>query len=106
MVDKPGLAVRVEIADEWEASGPSSERALAIAKKAVEGTSPECRRTLRVIVEECPPEHIGLGVGTQLSMAVNDAVALELYGGNFCHDTLAYLAGRGERSRRWPDRSA
>jgi len=99
MVDKPGLAVRVEISDAWEASGPSSDRALAIAKKTVEGLVEEVRRPLRVIVEHCPPEHVGLGVGTQLSLAILDTVTEAFAGAHYNADWIAILSGRGKRSR-------
>src|SRR5258708_16452465 len=80
MVDRPGLAVRVEVGDlgaDWSATGPLADRALGFARRVV-GTLPENeRRPVHIVVEHAPAEHTGLGVGTQLGMAVAKAIALE-----------------------------
>jgi beta-RFAP synthase len=47
----------------------------------------------RVTVERCPPEHVGLGVGTALGLAVAKAIHPELSAVE-----LAPVVGRGERS--------
>jgi beta-RFAP synthase len=96
MVEAPEVIVRVEAADAWSAAGPSADRAAVFARRAaaVGGTE----RPLRVTVERCPPQHVGLGVGTQLGLATALAVAHEL--GRPVPKTagLALWAGRGERS--------
>ena len=99
MVVQPGIALTVETADAWSAAGPSADRALAVAQRVVVQLPPEQRRPLNIAVEGCPPEHVGLGVGTQLSMAVADATCRLLSGRLPTADELAKLAGRGERSR-------
>jgi beta-RFAP synthase len=52
----------------------------------------------RVEVLSCPPEHIGLGVGTQLGLAVAKAVAAELGLPYLSAVELAERVGRGARS--------
>jgi beta-RFAP synthase len=51
----------------------------------------------QIIVEEAPPEHVGLGVGTQLGLAVGRALALA-WGYNLDAPDLARRVGRGLRS--------
>lgn len=86
MIDWPGVAVRVESADTWSSAGPLAERAEVYAGRVA-------WEPLRVTVERCPPEHVGLGVGTALGLAVAKAVRPDLP----AHD-LAVLIGRGTRS--------
>lgn len=64
MVDEPGLVLHIERASHWSAEGPSSERALHFAETF------DASRPCRIVVERCPLEHVGLGVGTQLGLAV------------------------------------
>jgi beta-ribofuranosylaminobenzene 5'-phosphate synthase len=88
MVEAPAVRVAVEPAADWSASGPVADRALAVARRVAPA------RPHRVVVEACPPEHVGLGVGTQLSLAVARAVVEQGVPG----DELARVAGRGGRS--------
>ena len=65
MIDRPGLEVRVEPADEWSATGPLADRALGFAYRLT-GCKPDfAGRHFRIDVIHAPPEHVGLGVGTQ-----------------------------------------
>ena len=97
MVDRPGLAVRVEPAADWSATGPHADRALEFARRVV-GTLPAGeRRPFRVTVEHAPAEHTGLGVGTQLGLAVAKAIAVAS-AHRWTAAELAVRAGRGERS--------
>lgn len=97
MVDRPGLAVRVEPASDWAASGPLADRALAFARRVVGDLPADQRRPFHVAVEHAPAEHTGLGVGTQLGLAVAKAIALET-AHPWSATELAFRAGRGERS--------
>ena len=93
MLASPRVVVRVELAAHWSSEGLSAERAEAFARRvAPEGVC------CRVLVEECPPEHSGLGVGTQLGLAVVEALRRELGLPDVSVVELARLAGRGERS--------
>ena len=98
MIERPGLEVRIAAAGRLEASGLLAERAIEAARRwaAFESLSdePHCR------IEVCraPRQHTGLGVGTQLSLAV----AAGLYQ---CYERampspveLALSVGRGLRS--------
>lgn len=93
MLTSPRVVVRVELAEAWSSAGPSAERAESFARRvAPPGVC------CRVVVEECPPEHSGLGVGTQLGLAVVEAARRELGLPDVGAVELARLSGRGERS--------
>jgi beta-RFAP synthase len=98
MVDRPGLAVRVEPAAGWAAGGPLADRALGFARRVVDSLPAAERRPFRVTVEHAPAEHTGLGVGTQLGLAVAKAIAVESGHPDWPAVELAVRAGRGERS--------
>ena len=86
MIEAPATSVTVQPAAAWSADGPLAERALAFARLVT--TEPQAIR-----VERAAPEHVGLGTGTQLALAVAKAIrpALEA-------TELAGLLGRGQRS--------
>jgi beta-ribofuranosylaminobenzene 5'-phosphate synthase len=98
MIDRPGLEVGVEPADGWTTTGPLAERALGIARRFSESACGLAKRCYRIKVHHSPPEHVGLGVGTQLGMAVCKAMAVESSFGPLTTTHLAALSGRGERS--------
>jgi beta-RFAP synthase len=95
MVEAPGLEVTAAPAADWAAAGPLAERALAFAR--------EFARTLvaprphRLVIERAPPEHAGLGSGTQLGLAVARALAA-VHGLYLDAVELARRVGRGKRS--------
>ena len=96
MVDDPGIELNVEAAESWEALGEHAARSLEVAHRVAAQLS-QIQPT-RVRVKRSPREHIGLGVGTQLSMAVARALTV-LYGMESLDDVeLARLCGRGQRS--------
>jgi beta-ribofuranosylaminobenzene 5'-phosphate synthase len=94
MIDEPAVCLSVEAATQWRADGPHAQRALEFATRAAAGRSggPLCVR-----VEECPDEHVGLGTGTQLAMAVAMGVRLQMGVRPDCV-ALAAEVGRGLRS--------
>ncbi|MDP6445935.1 MAG: hypothetical protein QGG36_18705 [Pirellulaceae bacterium] len=97
MVDRPGLVVRFESAKWFAAIGPQSQRVAAFAvnwSRYHDRPPPPCR----IDVEQSPPQHMGLGVGTQLGMAV--AAGLNCLGelAPAAPLELAMSTGRGERS--------
>ena len=73
MIDNPGVDIRVEPADKFSATGPLAERALKFARTYCERTG--ITGAFRVYVESAAPEHMGLGTGTQLGLAVAWAIA-------------------------------
>jgi beta-RFAP synthase len=98
MVNEPGVAVSVEAAADWSGHGPNGNRALDYARRVAAALADGCERPLRVTVERCPPEHVGLGVGTQLGLAVARAVSTELGFTGINVRDLARWVGRAERS--------
>lgn len=96
MVRDPGVALSVEPATAWSAEGPLADRALEFTQgfaATVPSIAPQ-----RIRIEECAPDHAGLGTGTQLGLAV--ARALAVVGGLPRLDApeLARRVGRGQRS--------
>ncbi|HYT87222.1 MAG TPA: beta-ribofuranosylaminobenzene 5'-phosphate synthase family protein, partial [Gemmataceae bacterium] len=75
--------------------GPSAERALAFAREFAR-TLP-APRPQRLVVTQAPPEHAGLGSGTQLGLAVARALAVA-HGLDLDAVELARRVGRGKRS--------
>lgn len=98
MIDEPGVAVRVAPADDWQHHGELGPRALAFAQHFVNTLPENERRPFYVHVEQAPGEHLGLGVGTQLGLAVAKALAVELNHADWSATELATRVGRGERS--------
>ncbi len=100
MVDAPGLAIVAEPSDAWQAVGSLAGRVLALAER-VAGQL-EARGLdvppLRFTVDQAPPEHVGLGVGTQLGMAVARIVTEASGRAESSAAELARLSGRGLRS--------
>jgi beta-ribofuranosylaminobenzene 5'-phosphate synthase len=100
MIDHPGLELSAVEASHWSAEGPLADRALKVAtsvaaRLAAEGIEP---RPLALKIHRAPPEHVGLGTGTQLSLAVARCVAAAAGLTGLTAARLAPLAGRGLRS--------
>jgi beta-RFAP synthase len=98
MLDEPALVVRVRRSAEWAASGPTDEhaaRSLDFARRGAAGSGDPS--PLAVDVVSCPPQHVGLGVGTQLALAVGSAAAAIL-GQSQSPLEIARRMGRGQRS--------
>ncbi len=83
----PQVIVRAEQSEAWSATGPDAERAIGFAQRV----TTQCHK---LVVEQIPPAHCGLGTGTALALAVGKAVAPELNTAE-----LARRTGRGGRSR-------
>ncbi len=101
MVERPGLRVSASAAQTWSAEGPLAERALAFARQFSESVRSEHPNASlppqKFFVEHSPPEHLGLGVGTQLGLAVARLLA-RAWGFEFDAPALARRVGRGLRS--------
>ena len=94
-IDTLATRLRAELSDEFTASGPGAERALKYAKafaraQKIEGGA-------HISLEQAIPDHIGLGSGTQMALAVGAAMA-QLYGMHSTSRTIARTLGRGARS--------
>lgn len=98
MIDEPNTIITVRPADSWQVEGALASRAQAFAQRFVSGLPDADRQAFQILVERCPPEHVGLGVGTQLGLAVAKGVAAEVGFPNLTAADLAQRVGRGERS--------
>jgi beta-ribofuranosylaminobenzene 5'-phosphate synthase len=98
MVRDPGLRLAVSLAEQWSCEGPLAARAAAFAATFL-SHSPEIEphRSFRIVVHQAAPEHIGLGAGTQLAMAVADGIA-QCCGLRLSVSELGRRVGRGGRS--------
>lgn len=97
MVRAPGVSLTVSRAPTWCARGPLAERALAFAQRFVQGL-PEPIPPQQIVVERAAPEHMGLGTGTQLALAVGRALALAAGLPDPPAEELSRRVGRGLRS--------
>ena len=98
MIDQPGLRLQVSPAKRFEVAGRHAERMCAVAermaRKTLGGALPACR----LEVAAAPPEHVGLGTGTQLALAVAAGILRVLWRRCLQATQLADLAGRGMAS--------
>ena len=98
MIEQPGVVVSVRPAETWQVEGPLASRAQEFALRFVAGLPEADRRPFQVLVERCPEEHTGLGVGTALGLSVAKALAVECGFGELSAVDLAARVGRGQRS--------
>ena len=100
MIEQPGFHLRVSPAAEWSAAGPLAERTLGFAHRVAQALENEevSLRPHRLEVVAAPPEHAGLGTGTQLGMAVARALSVAAGREDIGLAELARLTGRGLRS--------
>ncbi len=94
-VARPAVVLEAEPADELSAEGPDAERALAFARRCHGPLGLAGGAHLRVV--EAIPQHVGLGSGTKLALAVAAALAA-LDGRDIGPPGLAEAAGRAARS--------
>jgi beta-RFAP synthase len=97
MIDQPGTIVSVQPSSAWRFEGPLASRAQVFAHRLLAATGLPIP-PLQVLVERCPEEHAGLGVGTQLGLAVAKAIAVQSGLDTLDAADLAVLIARGERS--------
>lgn len=96
MVDAPGLELVAEPSPTWRAEGPCSARILQVAERAARLDPTLSPAFFRVL--HAPLEHVGLGSGTQLALAVAKALTTLVGRPAVPIAELARLAGRGLRS--------
>lgn len=98
MIESPSVRLKLGAATEFSVSGPSRERVEQAARRWAQaeglGEPPACQ----VEVIEAPPFHVGLGVGTQISLAVAAGMRAWLGWPDQDSASLAIKVGRGERS--------
>jgi beta-RFAP synthase len=98
MVKSPGLQLAAEPAANWKAEGPLAERTLRYAQRFVQTAAFMKIDPLRFYIKQAPGEHLGLGTGTQLAMAVARAISIAAGVPDLGVAELARLLGRGSRS--------
>lgn len=97
MIQRPGLSLRIERAPHFSTSGPLAERAAQFARRWSEfHRLPLPAAAIEII--SAPPQHAGLGTGTQLGLSV--AAGLNAYTDlpSQSSQELAVSTGRGLRS--------
>ncbi|HKI34021.1 MAG TPA: hypothetical protein VKA46_19365 [Gemmataceae bacterium] len=98
MIENPALRLRVEPAADWSAAGPLADRALDFAHRFAATVTGGILAPQRLVIESAPPEHCGLGSGTQLGLAVGRALAVAASQPDLRAVELAPRVGRGLRS--------
>jgi beta-RFAP synthase len=94
-LDSPRLVLRIEKASGLEVHGPQASRLEAVAARVHRDL--ELRPQARIAVEEAIPEHVGLGSGTQLALAIASGIARQR-GLDQPVARLCALTGRARRS--------
>ena len=94
-VDRPAVVLEAQPADELSAEGADAERALIFARRSHDALGLAGGAHLRVV--EAIPQHVGLGSGTKLALAVAQALAA-LEGRDVDAPALTQAAGRAARS--------
>jgi beta-RFAP synthase len=97
MVSTPGIRLSVAPAREWQATGPLAARALEFARQFAASFPAAAMPAHHIAIDQAAPEHVGLGTGTQLGLAVAHALA-ESAGCALDVLELARRTGRGARS--------
>ncbi len=87
--------LRVRHAAQVTADGPAAERAKAFAQRMVDGMG--LSQGVDVVVDAAIPDHMGLGSGTQMALAVGHAISA-LYGLGLSTREIASRMQRGKRS--------
>ncbi len=98
LIDDPGLQLRIEPAKEWSALGPVADRALDFARRFTATLPPNAIGPQTIFVDRGPPEHCGLGTGTQVGLSVAKALAIASGHPEWDSVELAKRVGRGVRS--------
>lgn len=96
MLQRPGLELECTSAPRFEVEGPLAERAADFARRIHRALGLVDLPPVRVQIRRAPPDHVGLGTGTQLGMAV----AAGLHAFWQLDATNAELAIRAERGLR------
>lgn len=98
MIDQPGLRLRLSGADQFAAAGPLATRIERAARRVADHWQLPALPRCRVEVLSAPPQHVGLGSGTQLALAV--VAGLHAWEGRpaLAPQQLAGLSGRAARS--------
>lgn len=97
MIHPPGLRLRFEPGESFAADGPLADRVATFARRWSEHTG-RSLAAVRIVAESMPPQHAGLGVGTQLGLCVAAGLYAALLEESPPAEQLAASVGRGLRS--------
>ncbi len=97
MVEEPRIRVAASYDRKWFTRGTLGKRATEFVRIASEKITIASSGIAFNVHANGPREHVGLGVGTALGMAIATA-ANRLEGGYVPEDSLPHLIGRGRRS--------
>lgn len=100
MIESPGLEVEALAAERSTAEGPLAHRASTILHHVRERLRREGIEAppLRLNIRRAPGEHVGLGTGTQLSLAIARLALASVGETEPTVARIAGLTGRGQRS--------
>ena len=94
-IDSLVTRLRVQRAADFSADGPGAERALRYARDFTASLGIE--GGVHIGLQQAIPDHVGLGSGTQMALAVGEAIA-QLHGRGGSGRDIAQALGRGNRS--------
>jgi beta-ribofuranosylaminobenzene 5'-phosphate synthase len=94
-IDTLATRLRAERSHSITASGPGAERALRYASAYIAARGIDGGVDIRLL--QAIPDHVGLGSGTQMALAVGTAIE-RLYGGENDSAAIAQTLDRGRRS--------
>lgn len=104
MIDRPGLVLTARRAEAWGVTGHlglqarASEFANRVLFQVARRMDQARMLATQIRIEQAPPEHVGLGTGTQLGLAIARAITLLAGKGTLPVEQLARLTARGSRS--------
>jgi beta-RFAP synthase len=98
MIDSPGLRLTARPAPQFAADGPLNGRVREFAESWRRHYGLQTLPSVALRIEASPPEHAGLGVGTQLGLAVARALEFATTIGRRPLAETASSVGRGRRS--------
>jgi beta-ribofuranosylaminobenzene 5'-phosphate synthase len=99
MISVPALRLSIGESDRFQATGPLADRVEQfVGQLARRAAWWRDEPRFRIDVEEAPPQHAGLGSGTQLGMALARGLAAWFRAAPQAAAELAAAVGRGKRS--------
>jgi beta-ribofuranosylaminobenzene 5'-phosphate synthase len=98
MIAEPGIRLKITAADRIDATGPLARRAAEFARGAIAALRLPPTFGCRIEIESAPRDHIGLGTGTQLGLAIAAGINALFSLAPLLPEDLARIAGRCQRS--------
>jgi len=98
MIRQPGLRVTLRASDRFEVQGPLAARAVEFARRLATALGYPGDPPCHIQIESAPQQHVGLGTGTQLGLAVAAALQPLLSSQPATVEQLASWVGRAGRS--------